>query len=94
MSAGSAGLGCAGNDAGTAWEEAGDLIQPRDAGVIGEQHIHAELGELVLGRKTGRADDQQITFFKSVGLAVQDAVAARVALENAARLKFGQEVAW
>ena len=77
-----------------AWEEAGDLIQPRDAGVIGEQHIHAELGELVLGRKTGRADDQQITFFKSVGLAVQDAVAARVALENAARLKFGQEVAW
>ena len=39
------------------------------------EHIHAELGELVLGRQTGRADDQQITFFKSVGLAVQDAIA-------------------
>ncbi len=77
-----------------AWEEAGDLIQPMQAGLIGHEHIHAELGELVLGRRPGRADDQQITFFKSVGLAVQDAVAARVALENAARLNLGQEVAW
>ena len=37
-----------------AWEEAGDLIQARDAGAIDEQHIHAELGEMVLGTK-GRA---------------------------------------
>lgn len=77
-----------------AWEEAGDLIQPLQAGLIGREHIHAELGELVLGRRPGRADDQQITFFKSVGLAVQDAVAARVALENAASLKLGQKVEW
>ncbi len=77
-----------------AWDEAGDLIQPRQAGLIGREHIHAELGELVLGRRTGRADDRQITLFKSVGLAVQDAVAARVAMKNAARLKLGQEVAW
>ena len=77
-----------------AWEEAGDLIQPLLAGLITREHIHAELGELVLGRRTGRVDDQQVTFFKSVGLAVQDAVAARVAMENAARLKLGQEVAW
>lgn len=77
-----------------AWEEAGDLIQPMQAGMIGREHIHAELGELVLGRRPGRTDDQQVTFFKSVGLAVQDAVAAQVALENAARLKLGQEVAW
>ncbi len=77
-----------------AWDGAGDLIQPMQAGLVGRDHIHAELGELVLGRKRGRTDDQQITLFKSVGLAVQDAVAARVALENAARLKVGQEVAW
>ncbi len=77
-----------------AWDEAGDLIQPLQAGLIGREHIHAELGELVLGRKAGRSDDQQVTFFKSVGLAVQDAIAAKFALENAARLKLGQEVAW
>ena len=77
-----------------AWEGAGDLIQALQAGLIGREHIHAELGELVLGRQTGRADDQQVTFFKSVGLAVQDAVAARIALENAASLKLGQVVSW
>jgi ornithine cyclodeaminase len=77
-----------------AWEEAGDLIQARDAGVIDEHHIHAELGEILLGHKTGRTDDRQVTFLKSVGLAVQDAVAARIALENARRLQLGQTVAW
>ena len=77
-----------------AWEEAGDLIQARDAGAIDERHIHSELGEIVLGRKSGRMDDQQVTLFKSVGLAVQDAVAARVALDNAMRLQIGQTVAW
>jgi ornithine cyclodeaminase len=77
-----------------AWEEAGDLIQPWQAGLIGREQVHAELGELVLGRKAGRIDDRQITCFKSVGLAVQDAIAARVALDNANNLKLGQEVNW
>ena len=77
-----------------AWEEAGDLIQPRDAGLIDEQHIHAELGELVLGTRPGRSRDDEITFFKSVGLAVQDAVAARFALQNAHEQQLGQHVAW
>jgi ornithine cyclodeaminase len=77
-----------------AWEEAGDLIQARDTGAIDEQHIHAELGEIVLGKKPGRTDDRQVTFFKSVGLAVQDAVAAQFALNNAMRLQLGINVAW
>jgi ornithine cyclodeaminase len=77
-----------------AWQEAGDLIQPLNAGLIDRDHIYAELGELVLGRRPGRSDDQQVTFFKSVGLAVQDAVAARHALDNARRLKLGREVEW
>src|SRR5262245_6565524 len=77
-----------------AGQEAGDLIQPLEAGLIDRNHIHAELGEIVLGRRPGRADERQITFFKSVGLAAQDAVAARHALANARGLKLGQEVAW
>jgi ornithine cyclodeaminase/alanine dehydrogenase-like protein (mu-crystallin family) len=77
-----------------AWQEAGDLIQPLEAGLIDRDHIYAELGELVLGRRPGRTDDRQVTFFKSVGLAVQDAVAARHALDNARRLKLGREVEW
>ena len=75
-----------------AWEEAGDLIQPLESGIIGRSHIHAELGELVLGRQPGRTDDRTVTLFKSVGIAVQDAAAARCALQNARRLGLGTEV--
>ncbi len=64
-------------------EEAGDLIAPMEAGEIGPDHIHAELGEILNGQKHGRTGPQQITYFKSVGVAVQDAVAARIALRNA-----------
>jgi len=77
-----------------AWQEAGDLIQPLEAGLINREHIHADFGELVLGRKPGRTDERQITLFKSVGLAVQDAVAARCALDNARRFNLGREVEW
>ncbi len=74
--------------------EAGDLIQPLKAGRITEAHIHAELGEILLGRKPGRTSPEQITFFKSVGVAVQDALAARAALRNALEEGLGQRVSW
>lgn len=76
-----------------AWQEAGDLIQPLEAGLISRDHIHAELGELVLGRNSCRTDSRQITLFKSVGSAVQDAVAARTALACAREAGLGIEVA-
>jgi alanine dehydrogenase len=63
--------------------EAGDLLIPLAAGDIGEDHIHAELGEILNGQKNGRTHPHQITYFKSVGIAVQDAVAARLALVGA-----------
>ena len=74
--------------------EAGDLIQPIQAGMIGADHIQAELGEVVLGRHPGRTDADQITFFKSVGVAVQDAAAARLALRNAEKHGLGQTIQW
>jgi alanine dehydrogenase len=73
-------------------EEAGDLIRPIRAGLFDASHIHAELGEIVLGQKAGRVSAEQITYFKSVGIAVQDAVAAQVALEHARSMKLGKEV--
>jgi ornithine cyclodeaminase len=42
--------------------------------------VHAELGELVDGTKPGRADDEQLTLYKSVGIAIQDAAAAALVL--------------
>ena len=75
-----------------AWEEAGDLIQPLRAGLIGADHIHAELGEILLGLKSGREDEDAVTLFKSVGVAVQDAVAARHAVQAARRFHLGREI--
>lgn len=72
--------------------ESGDLIQPMRAGLFDQEHIHAELGEIVLGRKPGRQSPDQITYFKSVGLAVQDAMAAQLALLNADKMGIGQRV--
>jgi alanine dehydrogenase len=72
--------------------EAGDLLKPIEAGLITSGHIAAELGEIVLGRKTGRENAEQTTLFKSVGIAVQDAMASRLALQNAEKLKLGQEI--
>ena len=60
-------------------EEAGDIVGPIRDGVVDETVIIAEIGEVVLGRVPGRTAASEITFFKSVGNAVQDvAVAARV----------------
>ena len=72
--------------------ETGDLLKPMQAGVFDESHIHAELGEIVLGRNSGRTSETEITFFKSVGIAVQDAMAAQLALQNAEKMGLGQKV--
>lgn len=63
--------------------EAGDLIIPLKAGLITERDIYAELGEIVAGAKPGRESPQEITFFKSVGNAVQDVAVAWEALKRA-----------
>ena len=73
-------------------EEAGDLLIPLAAGEIDEDHIYAELGEIVNGYKLGRANPEQITYFKSVGVAVQDAVAGRIALKNAISRNLGSVI--
>ncbi len=72
-----------------ALEEAGELIMALQSGAIGPAHIHAELGEIIAGRKPGRQSADEITLFKSVGVAAQDAVAASIALQNAAREELG-----
>lgn len=62
---------------------AADLIEPIRDGLIPEEHIHAEIGELIVGMRAGRTSPAQITLYKSVGVAVQDAVAAQLVLAAA-----------
>lgn len=63
--------------------EAGEVIIALQNGAISESDLHAELGQIVAGQKSGRSSPQQITYFKSCGVAVQDAAAAQIALRNA-----------
>jgi len=70
-----------------------DLLWAIRDGLIGEEHIHAEIGELISGTRPGRTAAGQITLYKSVGVAVQDAVAAHLVLEAAERQGVGRELA-
>jgi ornithine cyclodeaminase/alanine dehydrogenase-like protein (mu-crystallin family) len=74
--------------------EAGDLLVPIEQGKFSAGSIVAELGEIVVGRAGGRTDENQITFFKSVGVAVQDLAAASRIWDNAQRLNAGTRVRW
>lgn len=76
----------------SALSEGGDLIIPLRAGAFDEDHIVAELGEVAAGEVPGRTSDDQITFFKSVGNAVQDVVVARRAIDLAIERGIGQEI--
>jgi len=55
-------------------------------------HIRAELGEVIAGLKPGRTSPDDITFFKSVGVAVQDALAAQIILRNGPAMGLGTTV--
>jgi len=78
----------------SAWAEAGDLIIPLRQGLITEDSVHAEIGEIAAGLKPGRRDPHEITFFKSVGNAVQDAALAQLVIAAADERGLGTPVAW
>lgn len=60
----------------SALNEAGDFLIPKNEGAIGDQHILGEIGDLLLDKIKGRKSPEEITLFKSLGLAVEDVAAA------------------
>ena len=58
------------------FREAGDFLIPKKEGVITDNHVKGEIGEVLIGRKKGRENDQEITIFKSLGIAVEDIFSA------------------
>jgi ornithine cyclodeaminase len=75
-----------------ALEEGGDLIIPLNQGLVTRDHYSRELGMLVNGEATGRTSQEEITFFKSVGNAVQDVVVAKRAVERARETGVGIDI--
>jgi ornithine cyclodeaminase/alanine dehydrogenase-like protein (mu-crystallin family) len=69
-----------------------DLLQPIERGLIDRDHVHAEIGELVAGTTPGRSSPEQLTLYKSVGVAVQDGVAAALVLRAARARGAGREI--
>jgi ornithine cyclodeaminase/alanine dehydrogenase-like protein (mu-crystallin family) len=66
-----------------ALQESGDVVQAIREGRITAAHAHLELGEVLAGTKTGRQSEEEVTLFKSLGLAVEDLATAALAYRAA-----------
>ncbi|HEY0739974.1 MAG TPA: ornithine cyclodeaminase family protein [Chryseosolibacter sp.] len=67
----------------------GDLHHAIKKGFVALSHVHAELGEVVAGKKPGRTNDEEVIIFDSTGTALQDVAAASIVYERALAKKFG-----
>jgi len=74
------------------FNEAGDIMIPIKEGSIQSSHYHADLGDIITGKKIGRKSDKDITLFKSNGLAIQDAAAAKIVYEKAVAEGIGKNI--
>jgi ornithine cyclodeaminase/alanine dehydrogenase-like protein (mu-crystallin family) len=73
----------------SALHEAGDYLLAEKEGLIGPDHIRAEVGEVLIGARPGRTSPSEITLFKSLGLAIEDLSAASLVYEKARRQNVG-----
>jgi ornithine cyclodeaminase/alanine dehydrogenase-like protein (mu-crystallin family) len=76
----------------SAWKEAGDILLARADGAIDDSHIVGELGQVLTGQVTVRQSPDDITLFKSVGLAIEDLAAAQHIYSKARGSGIGQFV--
>jgi ornithine cyclodeaminase/alanine dehydrogenase-like protein (mu-crystallin family) len=72
--------------------EAGDYLIPAADGAFGPEHIKAELGEVLAGLAPGRSDEEELTVFKSLGIAVEDLASADLVVRRAREQGVGTEV--
>jgi alanine dehydrogenase len=72
--------------------EAGDFLFPKQEGAIADDHIQGEIGEILIGKVQGRTSPDEITLFKSLGLAVEDLSAANHVYKKAVEVGIGTPV--
>jgi ornithine cyclodeaminase/alanine dehydrogenase-like protein (mu-crystallin family) len=72
--------------------EAGDFLIPVAEGAIGADHIKAELGDVLIGAHPGRESDDELTVFKSLGIAIEDLASAELVVRRAREQGVGSEV--
>jgi ornithine cyclodeaminase len=76
----------------SALNESGDYLLAAKEGVIGPENILGEIGELLIGAKQGRTSEDEITLFKSLGLAIEDVVCAEYLYQKAQARNIGSWV--
>lgn len=72
--------------------ECGDILLAIKEKSIEENHIHAEIGEVLAGAKPGRSSASEVTLYKSVGIAIQDVATAQLVYHKALELEVGTNV--
>lgn len=72
--------------------ECGDILLAIKEGAITENHIYAEIGEILAGKKPGRTAANEITVYKAVGIAIQDVATARLVYQKALERTVGTTV--
>ncbi|MDF1538756.1 MAG: ornithine cyclodeaminase family protein [Candidatus Thorarchaeota archaeon] len=70
----------------------GEIQHAIAQGLISEGDIHAEIGEILLGKKSGRKTEEEVTMFDSTGIAAQDIAAAHIVYQQAKERKIGRSV--
>jgi len=78
----------------SAMAQAGELLNALESGVVDESHIIGEIGQVVSGECDARANEDEITLYKSLGVSAQDLAAGKRAFENAQRNGYGVKVDW
>jgi len=75
-------------------QDAGAFIHAREAGTVDDEHVHAELGDIVAGAAEGRTSDEEITLFDSGGTAIETVAAAHMLHEEAADRDLGESISF
>ncbi|WP_136687277.1 ornithine cyclodeaminase family protein [Halorhabdus amylolytica] len=73
-------------------QDAGAFMLAREEGAVGDDHVHAELGDVVAGNAPGRTGDDEITVFDSGGTAIETVAAAGMLYERARESELGETI--
>ena len=76
----------------SAFSESGDIIIPQNKGLLDLTHYKGEIGDILTGKTKGRENDEEITVFKSVGIAIQDLATAQYAFQKACKANIGNDI--
>lgn len=72
-------------------EESGDILKPLSEGIIKEQDITGEIGDVLAGKRKGRESDDEIIVFETVGIGMQDLITAKAIYEKAVAEDVGSQ---